>query len=102
MDIFGAIGNTPLVELKALNYGSRVRIFGKLEGNNPGGSVKDRPAYYMIKKAEESGELIKGRTIFRADLRKYGDCHSNDRSSEGLQCQAGYAGLCKHGKKPHS
>lgn len=63
MDIFAAIGNTPLVELKALNNGSRVRIFGKLEGNNPGGSVKDRPAYYMIKKAEESGELTKGRTI---------------------------------------
>ncbi|MBA3062592.1 MAG: cysteine synthase family protein [Atribacteria sp.] len=38
-------------------------MFGKLEGNNPGGSVKDRPAYYMLKKAEESGELIKGKTI---------------------------------------
>lgn len=63
MDIFSAIGNTPLVELKMLNNGSKVRIFGKLEGNNPGGSVKDRPAYYMIKKAEESGELAKGRII---------------------------------------
>ena len=36
---------------------------GKLEGNNPGGSVKDRPAYYMIKKAEESGELTKDKII---------------------------------------
>lgn len=63
MDIFSAIGNTPLVELKMLNNGSKVRIFGKLEGNNPGGSVKDRPAYYMIKKAEESGELAKGKII---------------------------------------
>ncbi|MFA4885458.1 MAG: cysteine synthase A [Desulfotomaculaceae bacterium] len=63
MDIFSAIGNTPLVELKTLNNGSKVRIFGKLEGNNPGGSVKDRPAYYMIKKAEESGELTKGKII---------------------------------------
>lgn len=63
MDIFSAIGNTPLVELKILNNGSKVRIFGKLEGNNPGGSVKDRPAYYMIKKAEESGELTKGKII---------------------------------------
>ncbi len=62
-DIFAAIGNTPLVELKVLNGDSRVRILGKLEGNNPGGSVKDRPAYYMIKKAEESGALAKGRTI---------------------------------------
>ncbi len=63
MDIFSAIGNTPLVELKTLNNGSKVRIFGKLEGNNPGGSIKDRPAYYMIKKAEESGELTKGKII---------------------------------------
>jgi len=63
MDIFSAIGNTPLVELKMLNSGSKVRIFGKLEGNNPGGSIKDRPAYYMIKKAEESGELTQGRII---------------------------------------
>jgi cysteine synthase B len=40
-----------------------VRIFGKLEGANPGGSVKDRPAYWMIKKAEESGRLTKGKII---------------------------------------
>lgn len=63
MDILSAIGNTPLVELKTLNNGSKVRIFGKLEGNNPGGSIKDRPAYYMIKKAEESGELTKDKII---------------------------------------
>lgn len=63
MDIFSAIGNTPLVELKTLTNGSRVRIFGKLEGSNPGGSVKDRPAYYMIKKAVESGELTKDKII---------------------------------------
>jgi cysteine synthase B len=43
-----------------------VRIFGKLEGANPGGSVKDRPAYYMIKRAEESGELVPGKTILEA------------------------------------
>jgi cysteine synthase B len=42
---------------------ARVRIFGKLEGANPGGSVKDRPAYWMIRKAEESGELTKGKVI---------------------------------------
>lgn len=63
MDILSAIGNTPLVELKILNNGSPVRIFGKLEGCNPGGSIKDRPAYYMIKKAEEAGELTKGKVI---------------------------------------
>lgn len=63
MDIFSAIGNTPLVELKNLAANPAVKIFGKLEGSNPGGSIKDRPAYYMIKKAEESGELTKGKVI---------------------------------------
>jgi cysteine synthase B len=63
MNIFSAIGNTPLVELKNLAANPAVKIFGKLEGSNPGGSIKDRPAYYMIKKAEESGDLTKGKVI---------------------------------------
>ena len=64
MSILSAIGNTPLVELTGLNRKRpRVRVFGKLEGANPGGSVKDRPAYFMIKKAEESGELTRGKII---------------------------------------
>ena len=63
LSLLDAIGNTPIVELASLNRNPKVRIFGKLEGNNPGGSVKDRPAYYMIKKAEESGELTPGKTI---------------------------------------
>ena len=63
MNLLSAIGSTPLVELNNLNGNSKVRIFGKLEGNNPGGSIKDRPAYYMIKKAEESGELTREKTI---------------------------------------
>jgi len=63
MSVVSSIGNTPLVELKRLNPNSSVKIFAKLEGNNPGGSVKDRPALYMIEKAEESGELTTGKTI---------------------------------------
>ena len=64
MSILSAIGNTPLVESTNLNEKSpRVRVFGKLEGCNPGGSVKDRPAYFMIKEAEEAGELDKEKTI---------------------------------------
>jgi len=62
-NVLGAIGNTPLVQLTHLNGNEGVKIFAKLEGNNPGGSVKDRPAYYMIKMAEESGELTKDKTI---------------------------------------
>jgi cysteine synthase B len=62
-NVIGAIGNTPLVQLLHLNGNDDVKIFGKLEGNNPGGSVKDRPAFYMIKMAEESGKLTKDKTI---------------------------------------
>ena len=61
--LLDSIGNTPIVELANLNGNPKVKIFGKLEGNNPGGSIKDRPAYYMIKKAEESGELTKEKAI---------------------------------------
>jgi len=58
-----AIGNTPLVELTRLNPRPGVRILAKLEGNNPGGSVKDRPAWYMLKKAEEAGILNADKVI---------------------------------------
>jgi cysteine synthase B len=62
--VFDAIGNTPLVELGPLDgVNPRVKILAKLEGCNPGGSVKDRPAYYMIKKAEESGQLTADKII---------------------------------------
>jgi len=63
MSILDAIGNTPLVELKRINPNPAVRIMAKLEGDNPAGSIKDRPAFYMIQKAEESGELTPGKTI---------------------------------------
>lgn len=63
MNILSAIGNTPLVELSNINPNRNVKILCKLEGCNPGGSVKDRPALYMITKAEERGELTKEKTI---------------------------------------
>jgi cysteine synthase B len=62
-NVLGAIGNTPLVQLVNVNGKTGVNIYAKLEGNNPGGSIKDRPAYYMIKMAEESGELTSEKTI---------------------------------------
>jgi cysteine synthase len=64
--ILKAIGNTPLVELRNVSPNPRVRIFAKLEGQNPGGSLKDRIAHYMIKAAEESGELTPERIILEA------------------------------------
>jgi cysteine synthase B len=61
--ILSAVGNTPLVELKRVNPNPKVRIMAKLEGNNPGGSIKDRPALYMINAAEADGSLTKDKTI---------------------------------------
>ncbi|MDI6801505.1 MAG: cysteine synthase A [Thermodesulfovibrionales bacterium] len=66
MGVIDCIGNTPLVRLEKINSNPSVAIFAKLEGNNPGGSVKDRIAYYMIKDAEESGLLKKGDVILEA------------------------------------
>ncbi len=54
------IGNTPLVEIKHLHNRPKVKIFAKLEGQNPGGSVKDRAAYNMIRRAIEKGQIKKG------------------------------------------
>lgn len=59
-DILLQVGNTPIVKLNTIHTDSNVRIYCKLEGNNPGGSVKDRAAYGMIKGALERGELKKG------------------------------------------
>lgn len=57
MTILDLVGNTPIVELNRINPNPKVKIYGKLEGNNPGGSVKDRAAYSMIKGAVERGEI---------------------------------------------
>ncbi|HHW59218.1 MAG: cysteine synthase family protein [Bacteroidales bacterium] len=65
--ILDYIGNTPLIEIKKLNpYFPEIRIFAKIEGQNPGGSIKDRPALYMINDAEKKGILTKEKTIIEA------------------------------------
>ncbi|MCL4312946.1 MAG: cysteine synthase family protein [Actinobacteria bacterium] len=61
--ILDAIGNTPLVEVSALSPNPRVRILAKLEGFNPGGSVKDRVALAMVQQAEKDGVLTGGETL---------------------------------------
>ncbi len=63
MSILDCIGNTPIVALDKINQNPRTKLYAKLEGNNPGGSVKDRIAYYMIKDAEESGKLSRNHII---------------------------------------
>lgn len=60
MKLIASIGNTPLVELESGSERPGIRLLGKLEGNNPGGSVKDRAARSMILRAEERGELRPG------------------------------------------
>jgi len=65
-NIITSIGNTPLVELQRINQHPNVRIFAKLEGNNPGGSVKDRAALNMIKSALERGEIKEGTRLIEA------------------------------------
>ena len=59
----GVIGNTPMIELPTRCDNAKVRLFGKLEGNNPGSSVKDRAASSMICRAEERGDLKPGMTL---------------------------------------
>jgi len=57
------IGNTPLVKIRRLNPNPRVTILAKLEGYNPGGSIKARPALAMVEAAEKSGELVPGKIV---------------------------------------
>lgn len=66
MKLFELIGNTPLVELQYIPVKPSVKIFCKLEGQNPGGSVKDRAAYNMIKRALERGDIKKGDNLVEA------------------------------------
>jgi len=65
-NILSKIGNTPMVTITRLASGTNVEIMAKLEGFNPGGSIKDRPALKMIEVAEKSGALKKGKTILEA------------------------------------
>lgn len=60
MTLLELVGNTPMVELNRVNPNPKVKLYAKLEGNNPGGSVKDRPAKSMILKAQERGLLKPG------------------------------------------
>lgn len=66
MNIFDLIGNTPLVELKKIPVNPGVTIYAKLEGQNPGGSVKDRAAFNMISSALKRGDIKRGDRLIEA------------------------------------
>jgi len=65
-NILETIGNTPLVKINKINPYPNVNIFAKIEGTNPGGSIKDRIALRMLEQAEREGKLAKGKTIIEA------------------------------------
>lgn len=64
--ILDLVGNTPLVQISNIIQHQKVRVFGKLEGNNPGGSVKDRAAFGMIKGALDRGEISSSSKLIEA------------------------------------
>lgn len=66
MSILDLVGNTPLVKLQHINPNPSVTIYAKLEGHNPGGSVKDRPALNMIRSAIERGDIQPGMPLIEA------------------------------------
>ncbi|MFL0685977.1 MAG: cysteine synthase CysM [Algoriphagus aquaeductus] len=66
MRLFELIGNTPLVELENIPTNPKVKIYCKLEGQNPGGSVKDRAAYHMLRAALDRGDIQKGDKLVEA------------------------------------
>ena len=65
-NITKSIGNTPLIDASVLIDNSQVKLFLKLEGHNPGGSVKDRAAFNMIQSALDRGDIKKGDTLIEA------------------------------------
>jgi S-sulfo-L-cysteine synthase (O-acetyl-L-serine-dependent) len=86
MAILDLIGNTPLVKIQNPEGSNRVAILGKMEGNNPGGSIKDRIAYYMIKKAEEQGLLTKDKIILEPTSGNTGIGLSMVAACKGYKC----------------
>src|SRR5690606_5713953 len=66
MTLFELIGNTPLIEITRIHINPQVKIYAKLEGQNPGGSVKDRAAYGMISEALKRGDIKKGDKLIEA------------------------------------
>ncbi len=65
-NILQTIGNTPMVKINKLNGNDKVKIYAKIEGVNPGGSIKDRIALKMVEQAEATGELTKAKTVIEA------------------------------------
>ncbi|HEV7332264.1 MAG TPA: cysteine synthase CysM [Flavisolibacter sp.] len=85
--VLDTVGNTPQVEIKRLNPNPAVKIFAKLEGNNPGGSVKDRPALNMIRSAVERGEISSETKLIEATSGNTGIAMALIANLYGLQIE---------------
>lgn len=85
--IIDAVGNTPLVEIQKLNSNPAVKIYAKLEGNNPGGSVKDRAALNMIRSAIERGDVKPGVKLIEATSGNTGIALAMIASIYGLEIE---------------
>jgi cysteine synthase B len=85
--ILDLIGNTPMAEIKKMNPNANVRIFAKLEGNNPGGSVKDRPAKNMIESALLRGDIKPGAKLIEATSGNTGIALAMIASLNGLEIE---------------
>ena len=78
------VGNTPLVRLKRMPGNTSNVVLAKLEGNNPAGSVKDRPALSMIKRAQQRGQIKPGDTLIEPTSGNTGIALAIDRKSTRL------------------
>lgn len=87
MNLLELVGNTPLVELRQVNPNPGVRLFGKVEGNNPGSSVKDRAAKFMIEGAEKRGELRPGVRIIEPTSGNTGIALAMIAASKGYEIE---------------
>ena len=81
-----AIGNTPLIRLQAASQATGCEILGKAEFMNPGGSVKDRAAWWMIREAEQSGRLQAGGTVVEGTAGNTGIGIAHICNARGYAC----------------
>lgn len=83
----GAVGNTPLIKLRGLSEETGCEILGKAEFMNPGGSVKDRAALYIVRDAEERGLLTKGGTVVEGTAGNTGIGLAHICKARGYKCK---------------
>ena len=97
LDIERQIGNTPLLNFRRVtsHLPANVRILAKAEWQNPGGSVKDRAAYEIIRSAEADGRLVPGKTILDSTSGNTGIAYAMIAAAKGYRVKLVLAGKCQ-------